>query len=106
MANIGKVLTKYFRRQKQPFADVFEDGSIPSKFQKQFFLHISDMLKTLALFILLINAYIYFRRMFLLGRWILFTLATTFVTLLKLLFGVVLDQFFQVNHYNFGPVRL
>ena len=30
MANIGKVLTKYFRRQKQPFADVFEDGSIPS----------------------------------------------------------------------------
>ena len=29
MANTDKVLAKDFRRQKQPFADVFQDGSIP-----------------------------------------------------------------------------
>ena len=42
MANIDKVLAKDFRRQKQPFAVVFQDGSIPLNitiFKNNFFTY-------------------------------------------------------------------
>ena len=52
------------------------------------------MLKTMVVFIFLINACIYFKRTFLSGKCILFTLATTLVTLLELMFGVVFGPFF------------
>ena len=65
------------------------------KILKTIFLHISNMLKTKAVFILLINAYIYFKRTFLSGRYFLFTLVTTLVTLLELIFGVVFGPVFS-----------
>ena len=64
------------------------------------------MLKTMAIFILLINAYFLFKIKLFSGRYISHILATILVTLLELIFGVVFGSFFQVNHYDFSPVRL